>query len=217
MNKPVVFLSTLASLALVLLTSCGRDANDPGTEFMPDMYRSPAYGVYSSNPNFADNLTMQAPVVGTIPRGYTFFSYPSSNEGYEAAGRDVKNPLLLTKANLAEGERLYGIFCTHCHGEAGQGDGNLVAIGKFPPPPSYSAGNSSRGGALKDLSDGKIFHTITYGVNLMGPHASQINPEERWKITMFIHKLQGNAMAVIDSAAATTTTQDSSNAAVSAK
>ena len=94
MNKPVVFLSSLACLAIVLLTSCGRDANDPGTEFMPDMYRSPAYAVYSSNPNFADSLTMQTPVKGTIPRGYAFFSYPSTLEGYEAAGRDVKNPLL---------------------------------------------------------------------------------------------------------------------------
>ncbi|MFM9008642.1 MAG: c-type cytochrome, partial [Bacteroidota bacterium] len=78
----------------------------------------------------------------------------------------------------------------------GQGDGNLVAIGKFPPPPSYSAGNSSRGGSMKDLTDGKIYHTITYGINLMGAHASQINPEERWKIVMFVHKLQGQTLAI---------------------
>lgn len=215
MNKPVAFLSTIASLAMVLLTSCGRDANDPGTEFMPDMYRSPAYAVYSSNPNFPDSLAMQTPVKGTIPRGYTFFSYPASIEGYEAASRDVKNPLPFTEENLAEGQRLYGIFCIHCHGEAGNGDGNLVAIGKFPPPPSYSAGNSSRGGAMKDLTDGKIFHTITYGVNLMGAHASQINPEERWKITMFVHQLQGNGTAPAD--ASTTATKDSSNATALAK
>ena len=216
MNKPVVFLSSLACLAIVLLTSCGgRDANDPGTEFMPDMYRSPAYAVYSSNPNFADSLTMQTPVKGTIPRGYTFFSYPSTLEGYEAAGRDVKNPLLFTEENAAEGQRLNAIFCTHSHGETGQGDGNLVAIGKFPPPPSYSAGNSSRGGLVKDLSDGKIFHTITYGVNLMGPHASQLNPEERWKITMYVHQLQGNASAPVG--ADSTATKDSSNATAMAK
>ena len=65
----------------------------------------------------------------------------------------------------------------------------LVLI-PFPPPPSYSTGTSSRGGAMKDLTDGKIYHTITYGINLMGAHASQISPEERWKIVLYVHELQ---------------------------
>jgi len=78
-----------------------------------------------------------------------------------------------------------------------------VAIGKFPPPPSYSKGNSSRGGAMRDLTDGKVFHTITYGINLMGAHASQINPEDRWKIVMYVRQLQNDNKPV---ASATTTT-----------
>jgi Cytochrome C oxidase, cbb3-type, subunit III len=77
----------------------------------------------------------------------------------------------------------------HCHGETGNGDGQLIGTGKFPPPPSYSSGVSSRGGNMRDLTDGKIYHTITYGINLMGPHASQVNPAERWKITMYVHEL----------------------------
>lgn len=215
MNKPAVFLSALAGTVILMMTSCGHDPKDPGIVYMPDMYTSPSYEVYSSNPNFTDSLTMQTPVSGTVPRGYAFFTYPSSNEGYEAASRDVKNPLVFNEANLLEGERLYGIFCIHCHGEAGQGDGNLVAIGKFPPPPSYSTGNSSRGGMMKDLTDGKIFHTITYGINLMGPHASQINPEERWKIVMFVHKLQGSGTT--PAVAADSTAKDPSGATAMAK
>jgi hypothetical protein len=43
---------------------------------------------------------------------------------------------------------------------------------------------------MKDLTDGKIFHTITYGVNLMGSHAAQISPAERWKIVLYVHELQ---------------------------
>ena len=71
----------------------------------------------------------------------------------------------------------------------GLGDGLVVAHG-FPPPPSYSSGQSSRGGAMKDLNDGKIYHTITYGVNAMGSYASQLSPEERWKVIMYVHHLQ---------------------------
>ena len=81
-------------------------------------------------------------------------------------------------------------MCSHCHGYEGQGDGSIIKLQKFPAPPSYSKGTSSRGGAMKDLTDGKIFHTITYGVNLMGPHKYQLTPEERWKIVMYVHELQ---------------------------
>jgi len=60
----------------------------------------------------------------------------------------------------------------------------------FPPPPSYSTGQSSRGGAMKDLTDGKIYHTITYGNGAMGSYASQLDPEERWKVVLYVHHLQ---------------------------
>jgi hypothetical protein len=43
---------------------------------------------------------------------------------------------------------------------------------------------------MKDLTDGKIYHTITYGVNAMGSYASQVAPEDRWKIVMYVHHLQ---------------------------
>ena len=89
-----------------------------------------------------------------------------------------------------EGKVLYAKYCSHCHGATGQGDGKTVTGGGFPAPPSYSAAQSSRGGAMKELTAGKIFHTITYGVNMMGPHASQLNKEERWKITHYVQTLQ---------------------------
>ena len=43
---------------------------------------------------------------------------------------------------------------------------------------------------FKDLTDGKIYHTITYGVNAMGSYASQLSPEERWKVVQYVHQLQ---------------------------
>jgi hypothetical protein len=59
---------------------------------------------------------------------------------------------------------------------------------------------------MRDLTDGKIYHTITYGINLMGSHASQVNPTERWKIVMYVHELakagSAPAPAASDSTAA---------------
>lgn len=217
MNKTAVILITGTVAAMMSLVSCNEDPNHPGLEYMPDMYRSPAYEVYSKNNLFSDSLAMRAPAHGSVPRNFEFFDYPGTNEGYEAASRDVKNPLPRTPENVAEGQRLYNIYCTHCHGAKGQGDGSIVAIGKYPPPPSYSKGNSSRGGAMKDLTDGKIFHTITYGLNLMGPHASLVNPHERWLITMFVRDLQNEGNAAAATTDTAKTTADSSAATASAK
>ncbi|MBL0340296.1 MAG: cytochrome c [Bacteroidetes bacterium] len=189
---------------MVVAVSCQRGPQDPGTEFMPDMYRSPSYETYAPNALFADSSSARLPVAGTIPRDYTFFHYPPSNDGYAAAGNDLKNPFEANATNTAEGKRLYTNFCMHCHGETGGGDGSLIATGKFPPPPAYATGVSSRGGNMRDLTDGKIFHTITYGVNLMGAHASQLNHEERWKIVMYVHQL-GKAGGAINTAASDST------------
>lgn len=205
-TKSKLFSGLLLLTFLFVAVSCNKGPEDPGLEYMPDMYRSPSYETYQPNALFADSLSARLPVAGTVPRNYTFFHYPSSNEGYEAAGRDIKNPFEANEINLAEGKRLYTNYCMHCHGETGAGDGSLIATGKFPPPPSYITGVSSRGGNMRDLTDGKIYHTITYGINLMGSHASQVSPDERWKIIMYVHQLA-------NAGAGTTTAADSTAAA----
>jgi hypothetical protein len=88
--------------------------------------------------------------------------------------------------NLLEGERLFNIYCVYCHGADGAGNGVLVSNGKFPPPPSFS-------GPLKDLPIGKAYWTVVYGKNLMGSHASQILPDDRWRILMHVQRLQAGA------------------------
>jgi mono/diheme cytochrome c family protein len=162
---------------------------------MPDMYRSPSYETNSVNAMFQDSMTDRLPVAGTIPRGdFVPYPYPNTNEGYEAAGKEWKSPLEKTPENLAEGKRLFEIFCIHCHGPEGQGNGSIVANGKFPPPPAYN-------GQLKDLPEGKMFHTLEYGKNMMGSHASQLTQKERWKIIMYVQTLQklpGAAPAAAD-------------------
>jgi mono/diheme cytochrome c family protein len=213
MKTTTLILCAAAISSVAFFSSCGsKDPKSTGLEFMPDMYRSPSLEVYGKSNLFADSLAMRKPVAGTISRDFATFDYPESNEGYEAAGRDVKNPFEASSVNVVEGKRLYEIYCTHCHGAKGQGDGSIVAIGKFPPPPSYSTGNSSRGGAMKDLTDGKIYHTITYGLNLMGPHAAQLLPDERWKIVLWVRDLQRGGTAAPATTADSTTTSGSATA-----
>jgi mono/diheme cytochrome c family protein len=178
--------------AVISITACTYDdIKKPGHEFMPDMYISPSYETYSSNPLFSDSMTSRQPVAGTIARGDAIFTdydrlpypYPNTPEGYEAAGVNLHNPLENTPENMAEGQRLYMNYCIHCHGETGMGDG-LVTIHNGPKPPPYS------GDQLKGLPVGKMYHTIHWGKNMMGSHASQLTPTQRWKIIMFVQTLQ---------------------------
>ncbi|MBK9285899.1 MAG: cytochrome c [Sphingobacteriaceae bacterium] len=191
--------SFILGVIIIGLTSCGKkDENSPGVEFMPDMYRSVSLEYYSTHTidGMVEN-NAKLPVEGTIARGYLPYSYPNTPEGYEKAGLNLKNPLNAKSREEyeVEGEVIYGKFCTHCHGASGAGDGKVSD--KLPgPPPAYN-------GALKNLPEGKIFHSITYGKGTMGSHASQLTQDERWKLVYFVQKLQGpKEVPLADSTAA---------------
>jgi mono/diheme cytochrome c family protein len=190
-NRNIKFLlPTALALVTVLTVSCRRDPKSPGVEYMPDMYRTPAIKAYV-NHDFPDSLMARKPVQGTIPysadpvKRYDNMPYAYENtlEGYEAAGAQLKNPVPLTDATLEQGKKIYANYCSVCHGEQGKGDGKLVQLDRFPPPPAYNT-------ALRDLPEGKMFHTITYGKGLMGSHASQLTKTERWKVIHYVQQLQ---------------------------
>lgn len=191
MNKlRIVSVIFLAAVSIAVISSCS-DKRSTGWQYAPNMYEPIAYNPDQPNKNFKNGQTAQTPPAGTVPVGFDPVDvYPNTAEGYQLASQSLSNPLPVTKPTLEEGKTLFLHMCSHCHGLQGQGDGSIIKLGKFPAPPSYSKGTSSRGGAMKDLTDGKIFHTITYGVNLMGPHKYQLTPTERWKIVMYVHELQ---------------------------
>ena len=184
MNKKIIVIACIAVLAV----ACKKDTQKPGRVFMPDMAYSKASEPYSTSTFFEDGMSARTPVKGTIPRGFKPYHYPFTKEGYEAAGNEVTNPVPLNEMNLAEGERLYSIYCMVCHGESGMGDGSITdgPFDPFPPPPAYSSNQ------LKDLPEGKMFHSVTYGKlnTYMPSYASQLNTEERWKVIHYIQTLQ---------------------------
>ncbi len=192
MNKIRIIGSVCLAVAfLALVSACGDGkTRSTGWEFARNMYDPIGYNPDQPNPNFANGITAQVPPVGTTPIGFERFEYPNTFEGYEAASANEQNPLASSVQNLEQGVILYNRFCSTCHGESGHGDGSIVKLEKFPAPPSYATGNSSRGGSMKDLTDGKIYHTIYYGLNSMGSHASQLSPEDRWKVVMHVRELQ---------------------------
>lgn len=184
-----------------LLTSC-HDANDPGTEYAPQMYDSvplePLKQVVGEkgplNPYNPQGIHERVPPQGAIPRGKLAFFTHISPDDLVRAETQLVNPLRPTPANLADGKVLYERYCQHCHGEAGDGQG-LVGV-KFKGVPNYQTG------AYKTMNDGHIFHVIQYGKGRMMPHGSQVNPEERWKIALYVKVLQNGGQAPTEAAPA---------------
>ena len=185
MNKLILKLAFIS--VVVFLSSCGGDS-DPGYEFMPNMYRSPSLETYGENT--INGMNAQLPVEGTIARGHLLtFNYDGTLDGYLAAGNTAVNLIEDNKKTRAEGKALYGMFCEHCHGATGTGDGTIKhAI--YSAVPHYNDEKLLRraGVPMNELKAGHMFHAITYGLNAMGPHASQVTEEERWLIVNYIQQ-----------------------------
>lgn len=173
---------------MVALAACNSGKHrDPGHIYMPDMEYSRAYDAYSENPNFADNQSSRLPVPGTIKRGAMLpYHIPGNDSGYAYAGV-VKNPLTVNDSILAEGERLFNIYCGICHGEKLDGNGPLYKDGSGPYP---AAPANFIAGPKSTLPEGTIFWVATYGKGQMGSYASQLNARQRWMVVAYIKSVQ---------------------------
>ena len=205
LNKNIIILSIIN---VFIITSCYKNADSPGYEYVPDMYRSQAIEAYVDYGLVADvehselknKMSARIPAEGTIQYQankedvelnlpYPFAADITDEERKRAAVESfipIKyiNNLEAAEYNANEGKELYETFCIHCHGETGQGDGKVITEGGFlSTPPSYTSN-------LKDRTLGSIFYTITYGQRMMGPLASQVNKDERWKIALYVRQLQ---------------------------
>lgn len=151
------------------------------------MAYSTAYETYTTNPVFSDGYTMRLPAEGSIARGMMPYPYKAKSfEDQVKAGVELVNPIQATPEIVAQGKAKYEIFCMHCHGVAGKGDGHLYTSKLFPAKPT-----SLVEAYVQNKPDGEIYHVITLGSisGLMGQHGSQILPQDRWKIIHYVRAL----------------------------
>lgn len=186
--------AVLLLIIFVSFSGCNRDRNHPGWDYFPDMFYSTAYETYSKNPNFEDGKTMRTPVPGTIAVGAMPFEYTNDPESRIKAGKELVNPFLPDAESISRGKEIYAVFCLECHGIKGDGNGYLFTSGLYPLKP-----RDLTGAAGAKLRDGEIYHSITLGLGSMGAHGSQIRPDDRWKVVLYIRKLQGEAPVKSDS------------------
>ena len=194
---------TLCFIAVIGIISCSDITRTPGRIYMPDMAYSRAFETYSdrdsavftNKPANPDDKVFynNRPVPGTIMRGEDVsFTVPKDKAGDSinyVASKQVQNPLTtISGADMKEAERLYLINCAICHGPKLNGNGPLYKDGNGPYPakPATLVGDAK----YEAMPIGQMYYSVTYGKNLMGSYASQLDHHQRWMVVSYIKAKQ---------------------------
>jgi|APTNR8051073442_1049403.scaffolds.fasta_scaffold01152_14 mono/diheme cytochrome c family protein len=125
------------------------------------------------------------PVNGRAPYYYS----DTEEERLRATAEIIDNPFPITAAGLAKGQEMYNIYCGICHGEKGNGLGYLYAEenpnAKYPAAPANFLNEE-----FSAASNGRYYHAIMYGKNVMGGYSDKLSYEERWQVIHWIRSLQ---------------------------
>ncbi len=212
--------------ALVVLTSCQQPGgNNTGSEYMPDMahsiaYEANVYNKYYNNTWDAESVKSlkelsipRLPVSGTVPRGYAGSAksdnpnaisvpanghvpyYYANNEAERAraVAEIIDNPFPITNAGMASAKDLYNIYCGICHGEKGDGAGYLARDGS---PYQVQPANFLQD-TFYNSTNGRFYHAIMHGKNVMGGYADKLSYEERWQVIHYIHQLMAKEKKLV--------------------
>ena len=192
--KKIATIVVLVLTASIAFIGCD-NKRETGKIYMPDMAYSRAYETYAQRDSaaFTTDATAKGakiyydnnPVQGTIKRGELFpYTLPNDSNGYKMSAT-VMNPIAaMTEAQMKEAGRLFNINCAICHGDKGAGNGPIATAGKIGGIANLTLE------AYVKMTDGTMFHSLTYGKNNMGSYASQLSRDQRWMVIKYVRSLQ---------------------------
>ena len=131
---------------------------------------------------YADRRSARPIIPTTVARGhlnadtYFYTGKIGSNDGEYL-------PFPVTPEVMTRGQQRFNIYCSPCHGEAGDGNGMIVQRG-YKRPPSYHIER------LRKAPIGYFFDVMTNGFGAMPDYSEQIAPADRWAIAAYIRALQ---------------------------
>ena len=216
MIRKSIVITGCVALAVAMI-SCGDTRRSPGVAYMPDMTYSRAYETYAPAQERlkASAVAGEAhftgrPVEGTIARGdMAHYRLKNDSAGYLQSA-SIKSPVVTGSVNMKEAERLYLVNCGICHGAKLDGNGPLWKDGSGP----YTAAPKNfMDAAMKEMTEGTMFHSVTYGKGQMGSYASQLNTQQRWEVIAYIKSKQFPAGAVAADSTAKPAVVDSATVA----
>ena len=161
----------------------------------PDMRRQLKLRPQEPNAFFANGVSSQLPVPGTMARGKPIQTAGGPVYPYEdspvftgcASGTTnfvENNPLAVNARLLERGRQRFTIYCSPCHGQEADGNGITRKLGAMAVVANL---HDKR---IVEMPDGEIFNTITFGKNLMGAYGPNVPVEDRWAIVAYLRAVQ---------------------------
>ncbi len=202
------FLLIFALLVAMVFVLAGRrdsTSRKPPIEIFPDMVRQAKLRPETYAEFFADHMSSRLPVPGTIARGepimvrgkavYPYEDSPVNTGMLPGTTNYVEtNPLPVTEELMARGQERFTIYCSPCHGAQADGKGITAKLGMAVVADLHDTTTRK----VVQQPDGEIFHTMTYGKNLMQPYGGLVPTADRWAILAYVRALQRSRLATID-------------------
>ena len=89
------------------------------------------------------------------------------------------NPVKSTPELMAKAKKTYAIDCAMCHGESGDGKGDMAADMK-------NVTDFTKPDAMKDRTDGELFYIIRKGKGDMPPEGDRAKDDDVWSLVHYI-------------------------------
>ncbi|HEY1809067.1 MAG TPA: cytochrome c [Acidobacteriaceae bacterium] len=102
------------------------------------------------------------------------------------------NPVKPTPESQARAKQIYGWDCAMCHGDNGNGKGDVAVDQKLTMRDYHDPGS------LGKLTDGEMFYIIHDGKGQMPAEGPRAKTDEVWNLVIYLRKMsntQGPAMA----------------------
>ncbi len=133
-------------------------------------------------PTLEEGTSLKPPVTDTVPTTGIEPPIPRRITDRIKAGLRLRNPTKSTEQSITSGKRLFGLYCSMCHGTEGKGDGPMV--GKVMPSSDLHANR------IKRQKDGYLYATIRSGGLVMPGYGHALSQTERWDLVNYIRHLQ---------------------------
>ncbi len=93
------------------------------------------------------------------------------------------NPVKPTPESIAQGKKYYGYDCAMCHGNNGDGKGDVAIAEKL------TLTDFSDPATLKNKTDGELFYIIKNGHDHMPPEGDRLKAPDLWNLVNYIRSL----------------------------
>lgn len=170
--------------AVSVLGFRGTKTTNRPLEIFSDMDHMPKYQPQAESAFFADGRTDRLPVDGTVARGtFEADAYKASGKEGDAFGSGF--PIEVNEAAMKRGEQRFNIYCTPCHGAAGDGQGRTAAFGML------AIANLTTS-PFTDMPEGELYSYLTNGSRngRMYGYKEKLSVEDRWKVVLYVRALQ---------------------------